>query len=115
MMSVLKGANLLLMFLLELGVLAAAGFWGFTLPAGWLVRIVAGIGAPALFIAVWALFGAANGATYPLTGLARLLLELVWFGGGAVLLYFAASAAPAAAFFALWALNGVLRLVWKQV
>ncbi|MFI6477462.1 YrdB family protein [Nonomuraea sp. NPDC050663] len=114
-MTIFKGANLLLMFLLELGVLFAAGLWGFTLQAGWLVRIVAGLGAPGVFIAVWALFGAANGAKIPLTGLARLVLELVWFGGGAVLLYLATSAAPAAVFFGLWVLNGILRLVWKQV
>jgi hypothetical protein len=115
MMSILKGANLGLMFLLELGVLAAAGMWGFTLQAGWLVRIVTGLGAPAVFIVVWALFGAAADARFPLTGLARAVLELVWFGGGAVMLYLATSAAPALVFFGLWVVNAILRIVWKQV
>ncbi|WP_327086388.1 YrdB family protein [Nonomuraea sp. NBC_01738] len=116
MLTIAKGANMGLMFLLELGVLFAAGYWGFTLNAGWLIKVVAGLGAPAVFIAVWALFGAGGGvnATFPATGIWRALLEIVWFGGGATLLYAAGLATPAAVFGALFVLNAVLRLIWKQ-
>ncbi|MEU6999311.1 YrdB family protein [Nonomuraea sp. NPDC046570] len=115
MLSIAKGANLALMFFLELGVLASAAYWGFTLNAGLVLRIVAGLGAPAVFIAVWALFGAANGATFPLTGFARAALEIVWFGGGAALLYAAGAATPAAIFAATFIVNAIMRIVWKQV
>ncbi|WP_433520278.1 YrdB family protein [Nocardia pseudovaccinii] len=115
-MTVLKGANLALMFLLELGVLAGAAIWGFTLDANLIVRIIAGIGVPAVFVVVWALFAAGGGknARYPLTGPWRALLEIVWFGGAAVLIGFACTALGGIVFFALWAINGALRLLWHQ-
>ncbi|SEL70504.1 YrdB family protein [Nonomuraea pusilla] len=117
MLAIAKGANAALMFVLELGVLASAGYWGFTLNAGWPLRLAAGIAAPALFIVVWALFGAGGGAnaTYPLTGLARAALEIVWFGGGALALLAAGRPAPAAVLAAVFVVNAVLRVIWKQV
>ncbi|MFE9325329.1 YrdB family protein [Nocardia sp. NPDC052278] len=115
-MTVLKGANLALMFLLELGVFAGAAIWGFTLDANLIVRIIAGIGAPAVFIVVWALFAAGGGknARYPLTGLGRAVLEIAWFGGAAVLIGFAFTGIAGIVFFTLWAINGALRLLWHQ-
>ncbi|NRQ38692.1 YrdB family protein [Nonomuraea sp. NN258] len=116
MLTLAKNANLALMFVLELGVLAAVGYWGFTLNAGWPIKLLAGLGGPALFIAAWALFGAGGGAnaTFPATGLARVVLEIVWFGGGAAALYAAGAATPAIAFAAAFIVNAVLRLIWKQ-
>lgn len=114
-MSVAKNANLLLMFVLELGVLASVGYWGFTLSPNWGIKLLAGLGGPAVFIAVWALFGAANDATFPLTGIWRVLLEVVWFGGGATALYLAGAATPAVIFATVFVVNAVLRIVWKQV
>ncbi|MEV2223491.1 YrdB family protein [Nocardia vinacea] len=116
-MAVLRGANLALMFLLELGVLAGAAIWGFTLDTNLIVRIIAGIVAAAVFIVVWALFAAGGGknARYPLTGPWRALLEIVWFGGAAVLIGFTFTAFAGIVFFALWAINGALRLLWHQV
>ncbi|MEU8251114.1 YrdB family protein [Nonomuraea sp. NPDC048916] len=116
MLTVAKAGNLALMFFLELGVLASVGYWGFTLSANWGVKLLAGLGGPALFVAAWALFGAGGGAnaTFPLTGLARAALEIVWFGGGALALYAAGQTTPAAAFAAVFVVNAVLRLVWKQ-
>ncbi|GGO66355.1 YrdB family protein [Nonomuraea cavernae] len=117
MPTLAKGANLALMFLLELGVLAAAGYWGFTLSESWGVKLLAGLGGPALFVAVWALFGAGGGANavFPLTGPARAALEIIWFGGGALALHAAGLTTPAAVLAALFVVNAVLRLVWKQV
>jgi hypothetical protein len=117
MLAAAKYANMALMFLLELGVLVSAGYWGFTLDRHWALRLVAGIGAPALFVLAWALFGAGGGANaiVPLTGWARVVLEIVWFGGGALALYGAGAALPAGVFAALFVLNAVLRIVWKQV
>ncbi|SDG97418.1 YrdB family protein [Nonomuraea jiangxiensis] len=117
MLALAKYANAALMFFLELGVLGSVGYWGFTLDSGWAIKLLAGLGGPALFIAVWALFGAGGGAnaTFPLTGLARAALEIVWFGGGALALYAAGVVTPAVVFFVLFAMNAVLRIVWKQV
>ncbi|MFF5175338.1 YrdB family protein [Micromonospora sp. NPDC000089] len=52
----MKGALLTLAFLLELAMLAAAGWWGFTLDAGFAVRLLAGLGAPSLIAVVWGVF-----------------------------------------------------------
>ncbi|WP_433762283.1 DUF2568 domain-containing protein [Nocardia sp. CA-135398] len=81
-----------------------------------MVRVIAGIGAPAVFIVVWALFAAGGGknARYPLTGPWRALLEITWFGGAAVLIGLACTAVAGIVFFALWAINGALRLLWHQ-
>ncbi|TMR99033.1 YrdB family protein [Nonomuraea basaltis] len=117
MLHFAKNANSLLMFLLELGVLVSVAYWGFTLSPNWGVKLLAGLGGPALFVAAWALFGAGGGvnATFPLTGLARAALEILWFGGGALALYASGLATSAVVFYALFILNAVLRIVWKQV
>jgi hypothetical protein len=113
----LKHANAALMFFLELGVLASVAYWGFTVSPNWGIKLLAGLGGPALFVAAWALFGAGGGrnATFPLTGLARAALEILWFGGGALALYASGLVTAAAAFYALFIANAVLRIIWKQV
>ncbi|MEW9548029.1 YrdB family protein [Nonomuraea sp. NPDC050783] len=117
MLSLAKHANMALMFFLELGVLISVGYWGFTLSSNWGLKLLAGLGGPALFAVVWALFAAGGGANaaFPLTGPARAALEIAWFGGGALALYAAGRMLPAAVLAALFVLNAVLRLVWKQV
>ncbi|MGN9837935.1 YrdB family protein [Nonomuraea sp. H19] len=117
MLDIAKNVNAALMFFLELGVLISVGYWGFTLSPNWAIKLLVGLGGPALFVAAWALFGAGGGtnAVFPLTGLARAALEILWFGGGAVALYASGLVTPAVVFYALFILNAVLRLVWKQV
>ncbi|MEV0382540.1 YrdB family protein [Nonomuraea sp. NPDC050643] len=117
MLTLAKHANAALMFFLELGVLVSVGYWGFTVSANWAVKLPAGLGGPALFIAAWALFGAGGGAnaTFPLTGLARAALEILWFGGGALALYASGLTTSAAVFFAVFVVNALLRVLWKQV
>ncbi|GAA3125095.1 YrdB family protein [Streptosporangium carneum] len=114
MLSLAKNANLLVMFLLELGVLASTCYWGFTVGQNWPVKLLLGLGAPALFIVVWAVFGAANGAQIPLTGLARVALEVLWFGGGAAALVMAGRLTPGVVFAAVYVVNAALRVLWKQ-
>lgn len=116
MLAIAKGANLALMFILELSVLVAVGYWGFTAGSNWGLKLVAGLGAPVLFGVLWGLFAAGGGAnaTYPLTGIARGLFEVAWFGGGALALYAAGALTPAVILAAAFAVNAVLRLVWHQ-
>ncbi|MET8626778.1 YrdB family protein [Kitasatospora sp. NPDC004669] len=74
-----------LAFLLELAVYAAAVWFGLTRqvtrPARWALALALPVG----YVVVWALFGA-PGATVPLHGVARAVLDLVWFGSAAALL-----------------------------
>jgi hypothetical protein len=109
-MCAFKGANLALVFLLELGVLVGVGIWGFTLPAGVFTRVIAGLGGPVLFILMWALFGAGSNARFQLRGRWRLALELLWFGGGALAWYQAAGPIAGLAFFAVWAFTAAVRV-----
>ncbi|WP_329092062.1 YrdB family protein [Streptosporangium sp. NBC_01469] len=115
MLSQAKNVNLLVMFLLELGVLAAVGHWGFVVGPNWPLKLLLGLGGPGLFIAIWAVFGAPNNPAIPLTGFARVVLEVLWFGGGATALVMAGHLVPGIAFAAVFVLNNaVLRLVWNQ-
>lgn len=77
--------NLGLRFGLELCLLAAFAYWGFRLDAGWLLRVVAAIGAPLLAAAVWGTFVAPK-ATRLLPEPWRFGLELLLFGLGAAAL-----------------------------
>ena len=52
-MSALRWANDALAFLLELAALSALAVWGFTVGPNVLLRILFGVGAPTLLIAVW--------------------------------------------------------------
>lgn len=78
------------------------------------VRILVAVAAAAVFIAVWALFGAANEPRFPQTGWRRVVLELGWFGAASLLLGLAWTPPAGLVMFALWFGNGVLRLVWGQ-
>src|SRR5438034_919984 len=84
-LTIIKNANLALAFFLELGVLAALGYWGFQTGQGTIARIALGIGAPAVAVVVWALFGSPQ-AVWHLNGASRLLLEAVLFRSAAVAL-----------------------------
>ncbi|MCP2335438.1 YrdB family protein [Actinomadura rupiterrae] len=116
MLAAAKGANMALMFFLELGVLISVGYWGFTLGSNWGVRILVGLGAPVLMGTLWSLFAAGGGknATYALTGPVRAAFEIAWFGTGALALYASITLTPALIFAAAYAVNAVLRLIWKQ-
>jgi hypothetical protein len=83
--EVLRMVDDTLALLLELAVYAAAVRFGLTRrvarPARWALALALMVG----YVVVWALFGA-PGATVPLHGAARAVLDLVWFGSAAVLL-----------------------------
>jgi hypothetical protein len=72
-------------FLQELAVLAAAGYWGFSLPAGLAVRLIAALAAPALLAFGWGMLAAPR-ARVVLPGWARTAFVTSWFAAGAVAL-----------------------------
>ena len=106
-LTILKNANLALAFFLELGVLAALGYWGFQTGQGTIAKIGLGIGAPVLAVVIWWLFGAPQ-AMWHLNGVFRLLLEVIFFGSVAVALYAAGQHVMGVAFALLFVLNIVL-------
>ena len=106
-LTIIKNANLALAFLLELGVLAALGYWGFQTGQGTIAKIGLGIGTPVLAVVVWWLFGAPQ-AMWHLNGIFRLLLEVIFFGSAAVALYAAGQYVLSVVFALLFVLNTVL-------
>ena len=111
-MEILKSINLALAFVLELCMLAALGYWGFTLDQELAIRIVAGIGAPLLAAVIWGLFLAPK-ASIPLREPFRLLLKLILFALAAGALYAAQRPGLAAIFALLLAVNTILLYVWE--
>ncbi|HEY7341850.1 MAG TPA: YrdB family protein [Ktedonobacterales bacterium] len=113
MLTVLKGVNLGLAFLLELGVLAALGYWGFTVGPTTLLKFVLGLGAPALAVVIWAIFGAPNSSTQ-LQGAAYLALQFVFFGGGALALVVSGQRGLGIAFALIALVNCTAAAIWRQ-
>ncbi len=112
-MQLLKNANLALAFLLELGVLTALVYWGFSSETSVLVKIILGIGVPVVAILVWAILGAPNSARR-LTGMRYWLLRIGFnaVGGGAF--YVANRPTLGTIFVLVAALNCALGYLWKQ-
>jgi len=100
-------------FLLELGILAAVGYWGFKTGSGWFLKFLLGLGAPLLIAVLWGTFAAPK-APYHLTGFSLLALEALLFGSAVAALYATGNFSLAWGFAAVVILNRVLILVWKQ-
>ena len=112
-MNVLKTLNVLVRFLLELCMLAAVGYWGFTTQSGLTMRIIFGIGPPILLIVLWSLFVAPR-AIYPLRGIPHIVLSLILLGLGAVALFASGRADLGWVYAVILIVNQVLLIVWKQ-
>ena len=108
-----KQANLALALLLELGVLASLAYWGLAIGSTILLKIVLSIGAPALAIFIWAMWGAPR-SERRLQGLAYWLLRIIFDAAGAEALYAAAQHTLGVAFALVAALNCIAGYAWKQ-
>ena len=112
-MSVLKAANLALSFFLELCMLVAYGYWGFATGSEVLAQLLLGIGVPVVVIVVWGIFLApASGRR--LRGFSHWILEIILFGGSMVALFIAGRPNLALVFAVIYAVNVILRIIWKQ-
>ncbi len=84
--------NLALRFVLELCALAALGFWGWSQTEEWW-RYLLMLGVPALGATIWGTFAVpgdpsrSGKAPIPVPGIARLTLELAFFGFACWALY----------------------------
>ncbi|WP_169944310.1 YrdB family protein [Microbispora sp. H11081] len=115
MLTVIKGTAAAVMFFLELGVLISLAYWGFTREAHLLVRILLGLGTPAVFATLWGLFMAGGKAPHQLHGLARAAFEVVWFGAGAAALAASGLITAGVVFAVVYVVDGVARLLTNQV
>jgi hypothetical protein len=111
--DLLKSANLLLRFLLELCVLAAVAYWGattgFRLPA----RIGLAVGLPLLVAVIWGLL-VSPGRPVDLGPALRLVIELVIFAGGVVALFARERVLLGVLLALLYIGNRILMAVWDQ-
>ncbi|GAA0356270.1 YrdB family protein [Microbispora corallina] len=115
MLTVVRGGAAALMFFLELGVLGAAGYWGFTAGPNLAVRILLGLGAPAVLATLWGLFMAGGKAPHQLHGIARAVFEAAWFGAGALALAASGLVTAGVVFAAVYVVDAVLRLTFHAV
>jgi uncharacterized protein DUF2568 len=110
--SLLRGANLAVRFLLvELGALAATGYWGYETGSG-AVRILLAVGAPALVVVTWALFVSPK-RKHDLAKPVRFAIELFVLGAAALALWDAVDPGLGIAFAALALVSGALNYVWS--
>ncbi|GGJ12418.1 YrdB family protein [Streptomyces brasiliensis] len=104
-MKTAKAVNLGVLFLLEIGVLAAVAYWGFgVVDTGRFLLAVLG---PGLLGWLWGLFGSPR-ARFKLHGAARVAFETLWFGTGVVALYAAGRHTWALAFAVVCVLSKTL-------
>jgi hypothetical protein len=85
-MDILRATNLALRFALELGALAAAGYWGATIPGGAFVRGASAVLLPTLVAVFWGVFVSPK-APIPTGRLGRAGLGFLVFLGAAALLW----------------------------
>ncbi len=113
MLTILKGANLVLRFVLELCALAAFGLAGYHLGGSSALRFLFGLAAPLAAAGLWGLLASPR-APVRLPDLARLLFEIAFFGSAAVGLAYAGQPALAWALGAAVLSNETLLAVWGQ-
>ena len=113
MMELIKGANLLLRFLLELCALGALGYWGFKTGSGAIMKIALGVGAPLVAAVVWGTFVSPQ-APVQLPGLVVLILQALVFGSATAGLVATGHRTLALVFGVIVVINAVLMHVWGQ-
>jgi len=113
LLPALKNINLALAFLLELAVLAALGYWGFSTGEGTVARIGLGVGIPIVAVIVWAIFGAPR-STRRLQGFGLLILRVIFFGSAVVALLAASQPLLGIVFALICVVNLALIYAWKQ-
>lgn len=111
-MFIVQSINLAAAFLLELCMLAALGYWGFTTVQGW-PRIVLGVAAPVLAAVVWGIFLAPKAAR-PLDPSLTFWLKAAILGLGAVALAAAGRPRLAVGFALAVAINMLLLWLWRE-
>jgi hypothetical protein len=106
----MRGANLVVRFLLELSALAATAYWGFSTASG-VTQWVLGLGAPALVAVVWGLFVSPK-AKVEVRHPAQFAIELLVFAAAAVALVAADQLVLGIVLAGLELVSGTLNYAW---
>ncbi len=106
----MRGANLVLRFLLELSALAATAYWGFSTASG-VTQWVLGLGAPALVAVVWGLFVSPK-AKIELPHPAQFAIELLVWAAATLALASAGQPVLGIVFAVVAVISGALNYVW---
>jgi hypothetical protein len=112
-MQLIKGANLLLRFLLELFALGALGYWGFMTGSAMLTKVALGVGAPLVAAVVWGTFLSPR-APVQLPWLLVLVLQALVFGSAAAGLVSTGHLTLAVVFGVIVVINAILMYMWEQ-
>lgn len=112
-MSLLKGLNLTLAFLLELVAVGAFAYWGISATDSSALNIVLAIGLAVLAIVLWGIFAAPKSARR-LRGGTLVAFKVVFFALACAALFAANSPTLGVIFGVLAAVNLVLAYAWKQ-
>ncbi|MFT8314835.1 MAG: YrdB family protein [Clostridium sp.] len=110
---IIKSANLLIRFLLELFMLAAFAYWGFKTGRVTVVKFGLGIGIPLLVAIVWGSFLSPKAPLY-ISEVIKLVLELIIFGLAAFAMKAAGHPAIAGALVLAFVINRILMYLWNQ-
>ena len=113
MMELIKGANLLLRFVLELFALGALGYWGLKTGSGIITKVVLGVGAPLAAAVVWGTFLSPR-APFELPWGVVLGLQALVFASAAAGLVATGHRSLALVFVVIVVINAILMYVWGQ-
>lgn len=112
-MNFLKALNLGLAFFLELFMLAAFVWGGFSLNASMLIKVLVGIGVPILVVVLWSMYFAPNsGNRIPLPWLQLAVFAL--YSVAALVLTKGGEGDVAIKFLCISFVNLSLAIIWKQ-
>ena len=106
-MATVHGANLALRFVLELCMLAAFAYWGFSTGNSTVVHVLLGVGVPILAAIIWGIFLSPRASVHLLEPL-KLALDVFVFAVATVALYSTGRIVEALALAALYLLNRTL-------
>ena len=115
MLRSLRGGNLMLAFVLEVAMLAAFAFAGWTGPKMLWLRIGLAIGLPALAILLWAVWAAPRAGKRRLKMPALLIFKFIIFAVATAAWWAAGQPFIAAVFGTLVAINLGAGLLFRQV
>ncbi|MEH7346392.1 YrdB family protein [Bacillus sp. JJ1532] len=109
----IKVVNIILRFLLELFGLSVYGYWGYKMGTTSIMRWGLAAGIPIMIALVWGLFGSPK-ATFQLSGISHLLLEIGIFLIPVVLLISLGKVQLAWVYGIIVVVNRILMYLWEQ-
>ena len=113
-MRSLRHANLLLAFMIELGMLAAFCYAGWASTHIVWLRLVLAVGMPGLAIVLWAVWAAPKAGKRRLKMPGLLVFKIAMFGAAAAALWVAGEAFVGSIFAVLAAINLIAAQIFRQ-